>query len=162
MRVFALWFLYHQCERGYSQRKEKGNREPLASLEGVFALPPPHKWASLCGERPNPAPRLRRRRVGSAPYSPAKRKKTDHLKVVGFLWLGNRDSNPNKQSQSLSCYRYTIPLYWSRIADDSVIIADVFWFVNIVFCIFLKNIQKTAKSFLLRQIALHQICKRGP
>ena len=26
-----------------------------------------------------------------------------------LLWLGNRDSNPNKQSQSLSCYRYTIP-----------------------------------------------------
>ena len=24
-------------------------------------------------------------------------------------WLRNRDSNPNKQSQSLSCYRYTIP-----------------------------------------------------
>ena len=23
-------------------------------------------------------------------------------------WLGYRDSNPNKQSQSLSCYRYTI------------------------------------------------------
>ena len=28
-----------------------------------------------------------------------------------FSWLGNRDSNPNKQSQSLSCYRYTIPQY---------------------------------------------------
>ena len=27
------------------------------------------------------------------------------------LWLWNRDSNPNKQSQSLSCYRYTIPQY---------------------------------------------------
>ena len=26
-----------------------------------------------------------------------------------LLWLRNRDSNPNKQSQSLSCYRYTIP-----------------------------------------------------
>ena len=25
------------------------------------------------------------------------------------FWLWNRDSNPNKQSQSLSCYRYTIP-----------------------------------------------------
>ena len=25
------------------------------------------------------------------------------------LWLRNRDLNPNKQSQSLSCYRYTIP-----------------------------------------------------
>ena len=27
----------------------------------------------------------------------------------GLQWLRNRDSNPNKQSQSLSCYRYTIP-----------------------------------------------------
>ena len=27
------------------------------------------------------------------------------------FWLRNRDSNPNKQSQSLSCYRYTIPQY---------------------------------------------------
>ena len=32
------------------------------------------------------------------------------LKLAAF-WLGNRDSNPNKQSQSLSCYRYTIPQY---------------------------------------------------
>ena len=30
-------------------------------------------------------------------------------KASAFFWLGNRDSNPNKQSQSLSCYRYTIP-----------------------------------------------------
>ena len=30
-------------------------------------------------------------------------------KAIVFFWLGNRDSNPNKQSQSLSCYRYTIP-----------------------------------------------------
>ena len=28
---------------------------------------------------------------------------------LSIFWLGNRDSNPNKQSQSLSCYRYTIP-----------------------------------------------------
>ena len=26
-----------------------------------------------------------------------------------FFWLRNRDSNPNKQSQSLPCCRYTIP-----------------------------------------------------
>ena len=32
-------------------------------------------------------------------------------KASAFFWLGNRDSNPNKQSQSLSCYRYTIPQY---------------------------------------------------
>ena len=33
---------------------------------------------------------------------------SDRQKRFRF-WLGNRDSNPNKQSQSLSCYRYTIP-----------------------------------------------------
>ena len=32
------------------------------------------------------------------------------LRVLSF-WLGNRDSNPNRQSQSLQCYRYTIPQY---------------------------------------------------
>jgi hypothetical protein len=26
-----------------------------------------------------------------------------------FMWLGNLDSNQDKQSQSLLCYRYTIP-----------------------------------------------------
>ena len=31
------------------------------------------------------------------------------VRRLGIFWLGNRDSNPNKQSQSLSCYRYTIP-----------------------------------------------------
>ena len=41
-------------------------------------------------------------------YNPDK--KTDHEKHGLFYWQRNRDSNPNKQSQSLSCYRYTIPL----------------------------------------------------
>ena len=30
--------------------------------------------------------------------------------LVFLLFQRYRDSNPNKQSQSLSCYRYTIPL----------------------------------------------------
>ena len=38
-----------------------------------------------------------------------KRTSTTRLRVEALDWLGNRDSNPNKQSQSLSCYRYTIP-----------------------------------------------------
>ena len=29
-----------------------------------------------------------------------------------FFWLGNLDSNQDKQSQSLLCYRYTIPQYF--------------------------------------------------
>ena len=35
--------------------------------------------------------------------------KTDQICFDHKFWLRTRDSNPNKQSQSLSCYRYTIP-----------------------------------------------------
>ena len=35
------------------------------------------------------------------------------------IWLRNRDLNPNKQSQSLSCYRYTIPQYKIVQKSDS-------------------------------------------
>jgi hypothetical protein len=31
-----------------------------------------------------------------------------------WIWLGNLDSNQDKQSQSLLCYRYTIPQRNSR------------------------------------------------
>lgn len=31
--------------------------------------------------------------------------------VTGKILLGEKDSNPHKQIQSLSCYRYTIPQY---------------------------------------------------
>ncbi len=31
-------------------------------------------------------------------------------------WLGNLDSNQDKQSQSLLCYRYTIPQYFRTIS----------------------------------------------
>ena len=49
-------------------------------------------------------------------YSTAKGKKNRPQKWSVFLWLGNRDSNPNKQSQSLSCCRYTIPQdYWNGL-----------------------------------------------
>jgi hypothetical protein len=30
-------------------------------------------------------------------------------------WLGNLDSNQDKQSQSLLCYRYTIPQFSNKI-----------------------------------------------
>ena len=46
-----------------------------------------------------------------------------------FFWLGYRDSNPNIQSQSLLCYRYTIRL--SAFAD--IIIATMILFVNTFF-----------------------------
>ena len=49
--------------------------------------------------------------------------------VCFSFWQPNRDSNPNIQSQSLLCYRYTIRL--SAFAD--YIIATVFLFVNSFF-----------------------------
>ena len=32
------------------------------------------------------------------------------LRFKAFSWQREKDSNPHKQSQSLSCYPYTIPL----------------------------------------------------
>ncbi len=48
--------------------------------------------------------------------------------MVGFnYWLGNRDSNPNRQSQSLQCYRYTIPQY---LRATKIYYTHIFEFVN--------------------------------
>ena len=38
------------------------------------------------------------------------KKEETPLRVSLLFWQRNRDSNPNIQSQSLLCYRYTIPL----------------------------------------------------
>ena len=47
-------------------------------------------------------------------YSPARTKKAPHFCGASF-WQGNRDSNPNIQSQSLLCCRYTIPLCYNGL-----------------------------------------------
>ena len=54
------------------------------------------------------------------------------------LWLRNRDLNPNKQSQSLSCYRYTIPQYKIfRNLTAKIIIQDKSLFVKKKFNFFI-------------------------
>ena len=35
------------------------------------------------------------------------------------LWQREKDSNPHKQSQSLSCYPYTIPLFITRCRKNN-------------------------------------------
>ncbi len=47
----------------------------------------------------------------SVPQAIDKTKKDTDLVSFFVLWLGNKDSNPDIQSQSLLCYRYTIPQY---------------------------------------------------
>ena len=45
--------------------------------------------------------------VSSVAESAVSEAASESAAASSALW--NRDSNPNKQSQSLSCYRYTIP-----------------------------------------------------
>ena len=41
------------------------------------------------------------------------------MQSQGFDWQRMKDSNPHKQSQSLSCYPYTIPLKAEAIIPTS-------------------------------------------
>ena len=58
-----------------------------------------------------------RRRQGVKPLS--NQNKRALLRSALLFWQPNRDSNPNKQSQSLLCYRYTIRLYL-LLAENSI------------------------------------------
>src|SRR5689334_19912053 len=71
-----------------------GTTASEGSCEGV------HKPVGTDGGR---VPCRLRPRLGSA------RRPCDVRSVDGRGWLGNLDSNQDKQSQSLLCYRYTIP-----------------------------------------------------
>ena len=53
----------------------------------------------------------RQRFVFSGPAKRAEEKPWNCLVSRLFQWQREKDSNPHKQSQSLSCYPYTIPLY---------------------------------------------------
>ena len=53
------------------------------------------------------------------------------------FWQREKDSNPHKQSQSLSCYPYTIPLFGLALARTNVIIAKL-WKLSRVIFTFLK------------------------
>ena len=66
---------------------------------------------------------------------------------IGALWLPNEDLNPDKQSQSLSCCRYTIGQYLKCL----IIIAALRQNVNRVFKFFLifqKAIDKSRGNAL--------------
>ena len=52
-------------------------------------------------------------------------------------WQREKDSNPHKQSQSLSCYPYTIPLYRLR---EQMILYLIFRICQAKFSIFFRRI----------------------
>ena len=80
--------------------------------------------------------------------------KPQRLTSLG-LWQRNRDSNPNKQSQSLSCYLYTIPLYFQR-----EILYPIHSKMSIAFP---KKQTETGKIFLRRISARpKEICPQKP
>ena len=106
---------------------------PHTGISSATKISTPCAWqASLSifgwGMRP---PRLWR--WGSNPLFRCRQKnKTDHQMMVCFVWQRNRDSNPNIQSQSLLCYRYTIPLSLFSL----IIVAQRLTFVKGVFKIY--------------------------
>ena len=64
-----------------------------------------------------PLPAAARRKT---PFeSPSYQKRKALLRSAFLFWQPNRDSNPNIQSQSLLCYRYTIRLYL-LLAENSI------------------------------------------
>ena len=70
--------------------------------------------------------------------------KRKNLKVIANLeisWQREKDSNPHKQSQSLSCYPYTIPLFLifcCPLAEDMGYYSKLFSKVNPFFQVFSK------------------------
>ena len=63
------------------------------------------------------------------------------------LWQREKDSNPHKQSQSLSCYPYTIPLFVPAVASTSDIIANNFKLSrgNFTFFLLIKKLPDSIK-----------------
>ena len=72
-------------------------------------------------------------------------KKIRLVETSRIFWLGNRDSNPNKQSQSLSCYRYTIPQYF----DSKSIIPQISNMSSKIFLFFIKLLSGLYIDFAL-------------
>ena len=85
---------------------------------------------SHCGARSGAALNVHRTfihsRAASNPYYQNEIKKTPPIGDVFFIWQRNRDSNPNKQSQSLSCYRYTIPLNALLLYTPNGVLSSLF------------------------------------
>ena len=101
------------------------------------------------------------------PIPPPRKRKTDHREMVCFSWQRNRDSNPNIQSQSLLCYRYTIPLKLYSFIERTIFyhkkILLSIPFDNI-FRILMKKITSTlkmadiSKGFLKSRCVFYFIC----
>ena len=96
-------------------------RHPMYRLAAALRCP---KFLARCRFakfRPLHVSRLaffrHRRRQGVKPLSNQNKKAL--LRSAFLFWQPNRDSNPNIQSQSLLCYRYTIRLYL-LLAENSI------------------------------------------
>ena len=56
-----------------------------------------------------------------------------------LVWQREKDSNPHKQSQSLSCYPYTIPLFRFILRENKTYYITVLRFVKHYFALFSKK-----------------------
>ena len=93
------------------------------------------------------------------PYSSKKR--TTHQKVSCSFWLGNRDSNHNKKSQSMSCYRYTIPQRTNLIIYFFLVKSRIFLLLFVFFLVLLKIILVISKHLCYYVFCLGGVAQLG-
>ena len=88
--------------------------------------------------------------------------KRKNLKAIANLevWQREKDSNPHKQSQSLSCYPYTIPLFHCAVSQRQRLLYQTFSKCQLFFKNFLINLAfntvRLAYSFSAQSPALRQ------
>ena len=67
-----------------------------------------------------------------------------------LVWQREKDSNPHKQSQSLSCYPYTIPLFRFVLRENKAYYITVLRFVKHDFALFSKKLARRSGGPLRR------------
>ena len=112
----------------------------FARGEDTHSLRLASELAELRSEYVNPC-FAKAKHYAQSDSSTAKTKK--HHKGASLFWQRNQDLNPDEQSQSLLCYRYTIPLCSFRNAPYST---TLYLFCQVVFS---KNCVKFRRKFFV-------------
>ena len=92
----------------FLRRKLKKHKTRILALRG-FCLRLMSASYNAFGQKSEPNPNSLGKFGTGSKTVPQPNDEKSHSYEWLVVWLGNKDSNPDIQSQSLLCYRYTIP-----------------------------------------------------
>ena len=98
---------------------------------------------------------------GAALQAAEPKRKRHDLRRVFFFWQPEKDSNPHKQSQSLSCYPYTIRLFLAPVAGTNAIIANNLELSRGFFIFFVLVCDWLHSGLWGRQPSFHRLAPRA-